>query len=56
VKIREFLRKLRLRPLSPEAQKLVDATEDASSVGMGGGGATAPTNWVPSQQDEKPKY
>jgi hypothetical protein len=52
--LRRALKKFRLQPLSAEAQKVVDATEDASSIGIGGGGAMAPTNWVPSQQDERP--
>jgi hypothetical protein len=57
----ELLKKLRLRPLEGEGERPegnVDAlaTHVVDSAGDGWAGASAPTNWVPSQQDERPRH
>ena len=65
VKLRELLRKvdLKLRPLQVggRPQDNVDAMKiDASAAApenvVGFGDSLAPTNWVPSQQDERPRH
>jgi hypothetical protein len=60
VKIRAWLKKLRLRPLEGDDRPVdnVDGLASASSlfsspVGQVG---VAPPNWVPSQQDERPRH
>jgi hypothetical protein len=54
MKLRELLKKLRLRQLQGGPPKLEDSTDDALAAGTTWGGASAPPNWVPSQQDERP--
>ncbi len=49
MKLRELLKKIRLRPLQGEGQRPIDDVD----AGVSG---TAPTNWVPSQQDERPRH
>jgi hypothetical protein len=63
VKLPEFLKKFRLRSVQVgedvRSQDNVDglaATGHAQDVGDWGAGPSAPVNWVPSQQDEKPEY
>jgi hypothetical protein len=64
VKLRELLRKFRLQPLEVgEDMRAGEDNVDALAVGAGHtqtGASTvaplAPTNWVPSQQDERPRY
>jgi hypothetical protein len=63
MKLRAFVKKLRLRPLHGDGERPIDNV-DATSM-MSGGQSTdgrghvpspAPTNWVPSQQDERPRH
>jgi hypothetical protein len=62
VKIRELLKRIRLRPLEGNGERPIDdvdalatmAGETLTSTGSPGP-APAPTNWVPSQQDERPR-
>ena len=63
MKIRAFLRRFRLRSVQAgdgqRQEDKVDAlatTGHTDALGDWGGGNSAPVNWVPSQQDEKPKY
>jgi hypothetical protein len=67
VKLRELLRKidLKLRPLQVGERQgdKVDAMKiDARSAAPGAenvvgfGDSLAPTNWVPSQQDDRPRH
>jgi hypothetical protein len=62
VKLRELLRKLdlKLRPLQlgERREDNVDAMTTAHGAeNIGGFGDTlAPTNWVPSQQDNRPRH
>jgi hypothetical protein len=61
VKLRELLRKvdLKLRPVqvAERPENNVDALATASGAHAGGyGETTAPTNWVPSQQDDRPRH
>jgi hypothetical protein len=63
VKLRELLKKIRLRPLQGEGGKPIDNVDALASApvdqlrGVDSGlGPTAPTNWVPSQQDERPRH
>jgi len=63
VKIREFLKKFRLRSVQAgDGMRQEDNVDALATIGhtdaLGdwGGGASAPTNWVPSQQDERPRY
>jgi hypothetical protein len=67
VKLRELLRKvdLKLRPLhhGKRPEEKVDAMKiDARSGAPGAenvvgfGDSLAPTNWVPSQQDDRPRH
>ncbi|HZD87119.1 MAG TPA: hypothetical protein VE088_03840 [Gaiellaceae bacterium] len=60
MKLRELLKKVRLRPLEGEGEKPLDEVDAlataaaAQHAGVTGGvapGAVAPPNWVPSQQD-----
>lgn len=60
VKLREFLRKvdLKLRPpqVGERPEDNVDTLATASGAHAGGfGETTAPTNWVPSQQGDRPR-
>ena len=58
----EFLKKIRLRPLSAGERPIdnVDALSSAPVENLkgfeSGPGPTAPTNWVPSQQDDRPPH
>ena len=55
--VRELLKKLRLR--SSEREEEVEAMEEIDTRAvdaMAGYAADAPTNWVPSQQDERPRH
>ena len=62
MKLREWWRKFRLRLLDGDDRRddKIDAltttvgSEVADYGGFGVG--TAPTNWVPSQQDERPRH
>jgi len=61
MKLRELLRKvdLRLRPVQvgERQEDNVDALATVSGAHAGGfGETTAPTNWVPSQQDDRPRH
>ena len=51
VKLRELLKKIRLLPLTGGAERLAEET-----LATPEGHATAPPNWVPSQQDERPRH
>jgi hypothetical protein len=65
LKLRELLRKvdLKLRPLQHgerpdekvDAMK-IDARSGAAENVIGFGDSLAPTNWVPSQQDDRPRH
>ncbi|HET8556315.1 MAG TPA: hypothetical protein VFL58_03295 [Gaiellaceae bacterium] len=62
VKLRELLRKidLKLRPLQLGGRP--EDNVDAMTTGLGAenpagfGDTLAPTNWVPSQQDDRPRH
>jgi hypothetical protein len=62
MKLLELLKKFGLRPLQGQGNRPIDNV-DASAQGLGGQTtdgrghlpAPAPTNWVPSQQDERPR-
>jgi hypothetical protein len=60
VKIREFLKKIRLRALEGSDRQVdnVDGVASAQSLFSSPGpvGPGAPPNWVPSQQDERPRH
>jgi hypothetical protein len=63
VKLRELLRKMRLRSLQGEGERPVDNVDamatapEARADNIGGfGDSAAPTNWVPSQQDDRPRH
>jgi hypothetical protein len=62
VKIRNLLAKLQLRPSSGEGKRSEDTVDALSASlhnvdpGAYGAAPSAPTNWVPSQQDERPRY
>jgi hypothetical protein len=63
VKLRQLLKRFRLRPLQGEGERPID---DVDAMATMSGGQTldpgqhvpmpAPTNWVPSQQDERPDH
>jgi hypothetical protein len=53
VKISEFLTKLRLRPAKPDdGERSGDSIDERAAVSE----AESYSAYVPSQQDEKPKY
>jgi hypothetical protein len=55
--LHELLKKLRLR--SSEREDEVEAMEEIDTRAidaMAGYGGDAPTSWVPSQQDERPRH
>jgi hypothetical protein len=64
VKLREFLKRLRFSSApARDGQQQEDKLDALSTTlhgldpGVYGAGTSAPTtNWVPSQQDEKPRY
>jgi len=65
VKLREWLKKARLRLLGGTSDKPFDAVDAiaATTASQHSGfspnvapGATAPPNWVPSQQDDRPRH
>ena len=61
MKLRELLGRFRLRPLEGEGgrpEDNVDALATGANTAASGGRVpeVAPTNWVPSQQDERPRY
>jgi hypothetical protein len=63
VRLQELLKKMRLRPLQGEGVRPVDNADALSSAPVensrgfdSGPGPTAPTNWVPSQQDDRPRH
>jgi len=62
VKLRELLRKvgLKLRPLQfggrPEDNVDAMATARGTENIGGFGDSAAPTNWIPSQQDDRPHH
>jgi hypothetical protein len=62
VKLRELLKRMRLRPLQGEGERPIDnvdalTTGHALDTSSGGGvPVSAPPNWVPSQQDERPRH
>lgn len=65
MKLREWLNKARLRVMGGESDKPFDAVDAraATTAAEHGGftpnvapGATAPPNWVPSQQDDRPRH
>jgi hypothetical protein len=62
VKLRELLKKvdLKLRPLQVggRSEDNIDAMSTAHGAeNFGGfGDSLAPTNWVPSQQDDRPRH
>jgi hypothetical protein len=62
VKIREWWRKIRLRTFEGDDRPVdnIDAMSTTAGAGVsdtgGYGIGTAPTNWVPSQQDERPRH
>ena len=55
--LRELLTKLRLRSseLEDETERMEEIDTRAMDA-MAGYGADAPTNWVPAQQDERPRH
>jgi hypothetical protein len=61
--LRELLQKFGPRPLQGKGKRPID-TVDAAGQSLGGQTADgrghvpapAPTNWVPSQQDERPRH
>jgi hypothetical protein len=61
--IREFLKRFRLQSVQAGDGKRQEDKVDAlatsghmDALGDWGGGNSAPVNWVPSQQDERPRY
>jgi hypothetical protein len=64
VKIREWLKKLRLQPTPLEGGDRRPDNVDGLATMSGGqyldsgsvGPTPAPPNWVPSQQDERPRH
>jgi hypothetical protein len=60
MKLREWWRKLRLRPLEGSDRPVDDVTALASGQSLFNSAASvaqgAPPNWVPSQQDERPRH
>jgi hypothetical protein len=63
MKLREKLARLRLRLVQGESEPPIHSVDElATSAGgqtLDGWGAIptpAPTNWVPSQQDERPRH
>jgi hypothetical protein len=64
VKLRELLTRIGLRPLSGEGERPIDNVDALASAGspghantaQGDVAAMAPPNWVPSQQDERPRH
>jgi len=64
VKLRELLRKFRLRPMEPgEGERSIDNVDAIASAGSlvttpdtGGVAPMAPPKWVPSQQDDRPRH
>jgi hypothetical protein len=64
MRLRELLKRMRLRPLQGEGERPVDNVDalttavDHSLITSDGGGGpvAAPPNWVPSQQDERPRH
>jgi hypothetical protein len=63
VRFRDLLTRIRLRPLQGKGERPIDnpdalsfaPTENLRGVDSGPG-PTAPTNWVPSQQDDRPRH
>jgi hypothetical protein len=61
-KLRQLLKKLRLRSVEPgEGERSVDNVDAIASAASlfttpGAVGPGAPTNWVPSQQDDRPRH
>jgi hypothetical protein len=63
VKLRKFLKKLRMRPVDIKGEgpeNNVDAIASAGSLHTtpsdAGVAPMAPTSWVPSQQDDRPRH
>ena len=61
MRLRELWKKVRLRPLSGEGERPIDnvdalATMDGLLQTNDSMPVSAPTNWVPSQQDERPRH
>jgi len=56
MKLRELLEKIRMRPLKNDDEPSLEDVDaqgvDAFTADVG----NAPTNWVPSQQDERRRY
>jgi hypothetical protein len=55
--LHELVKKLRLRSaaLEEETERMEEIDTRAMDA-MAGYGADAPTSWVPSQQDERPRH
>ena len=63
MKIREFLKKFRLQSVQVGDGKRQEDNVDALATSGhthdfvdSGAGPSAPVNWVPSQQDERPRH
>jgi hypothetical protein len=57
MKPHELLKKLRLRSVQEEGARPLDGKDAAAATFVAvGPGDTAPTNWAPSQQDERPRH
>ena len=63
MKLRDLLHMFRMRPLQGDGQRPIDNVDGLSSApaqdlkGVDfNPGPTAPTNWVPSQQDDRPLH
>ena len=53
MKLRDLLRKFRLHRVDREAERRIDDSNVDALTTVGG---AAPTNLVPSQQDERPRH
>ena len=64
MKLRALLKRFRLRSLEGERDRPVDNVDPLAAAASPGHGNTAqgnvpelaPPNWVPSQQDERPRH
>ena len=63
MKLRRLLGRIRPRTLSGEGERPMDTVDALSSAPAenlkgfdSGSGPTAPINWVPSQQDDRPPH
>ncbi len=60
MRLRKFLNRLRLRPLEGEGERPEDNVDAGDSAAawdaIGPDSDRRPPTWMPSQQDERPRY